>query len=231
MNVGLTFINGGYVMKFAILIAGAAAALCSTTVRAQVTDGYSRAQFQAAVAGSSSLTLQNFDSFTAGNTLTSDGFVTYGSSVGTPLITNSFLTSTSPNGLGRTGVGFFLSTDQASFTFSSAVTAFAIDINTFATANGSYRVVLSNGGIGNSIFETFPGAGTGQFIGLTSVTPFTSVTLSAITGSSFTLDTLIYGSRAAISGVPEPATWAMMILGFGAIGASLRIRRARAAIA
>ena len=31
----------------------------------------------------------------------------------------------------------------------------------------------------------------------------------------------------APAGVPEPATWVMMLLGFGAVGASLRFRRAR----
>ena len=32
-------------------------------------------------------------------------------------------------------------------------------------------------------------------------------------------------------GVPEPATWAMMIIGFGAIGGTLRIRRRKVAVA
>lgn len=33
---------------------------------------------------------------------------------------------------------------------------------------------------------------------------------------------------AAVAGVPEPATWAMMLMGFGAIGAGLRRRKGRA---
>jgi hypothetical protein len=36
---------------------------------------------------------------------------------------------------------------------------------------------------------------------------------------------------APTSGVPEPATWAMMLFGFGAIGFWLRRRRTRLAIA
>ena len=35
------------------------------------------------------------------------------------------------------------------------------------------------------------------------------------------------GSLTALQAVPEPATWAMMVLGFGAMGAALRRRRAR----
>ena len=41
-------------------------------------------------------------------------------------------------------------------------------------------------------------------------------------GGGFELDNI---SLAAASAVPEPATWAMMLLGFGLIGSSLRTRR------
>ena len=36
---------------------------------------------------------------------------------------------------------------------------------------------------------------------------------------------------AAVAGVPEPATWAMMVMGFGAIGAGLRGRKTRSVVA
>ena len=39
--------------------------------------------------------------------------------------------------------------------------------------------------------------------------------------------TEVIASAAAIGAVPEPATWAMMILGFGAVGAGLRHRRSQ----
>lgn len=41
----------------------------------------------------------------------------------------------------------------------------------------------------------------------------------------------IVSTSAVASAVPEPATWAMMMFGFGAIGASLRRRHSRVAIA
>lgn len=65
-----------------------------------------------------------------------------------------------------------------------------------------------------------------QFIGLSSVTPFDRVTISY--GNDTSLYTYIDDFRlgAAVSGaVPEPSTWAMMLLGFGAVGVSLRRRR------
>jgi hypothetical protein len=39
------------------------------------------------------------------------------------------------------------------------------------------------------------------------------------------IDHIQYGLLAAVAGVPEPGTWAMMLLGFGAIGVALRRRR------
>lgn len=183
-----------------------------------------RATFQAAAPA---LTLQNFDSFADGSLLTTDGQISYASSTGTPLITNDYLTTTAPNGLGRSGVGFFLGSDSATFTFLNPITAFAIDINTFATTAGSYDVVLDTGDDAFSIFETFPGTGTGQFIGFVSDTPFTTVSLSANTGFAYTLDTLLYGTREAVTGVPEPATWAMLLLGFGLVGGAMRSAKRR----
>ncbi|HEY0436099.1 MAG TPA: PEPxxWA-CTERM sorting domain-containing protein, partial [Phenylobacterium sp.] len=49
--------------------------------------------------------------------------------------------------------------------------------------------------------------------------------LFSSSGNSFEFDTLAAG------GVPEPATWGLMIAGFGAMGAMLRRRRAVASVA
>ena len=48
---------------------------------------------------------------------------------------------------------------------------------------------------------------------------FTSVTFSS-TGNSFEVDNLAVGGA-----VPEPATWAMMIVGFGLVGGAMRRSR------
>ncbi len=210
-------------MKPIILAAAVFFAGSSSLASAAVLASLDRATFQTAIAGVTTLGVQNFDSLVAGSLLTNDGNVTYGASTGTPLVTADYLTSTGSNGLGRTGVGFFLATDTASFTFATAITAFAIDINTFATANGSYDVLLNTGDTALSIFETFPGTGTGQFIGFVSSTPFTSVTLRGQSAFPYTLDTLIYGEASAVvGGVPEPASWAMLITGFAGIGLQMR---------
>ncbi|MEG3174746.1 PEPxxWA-CTERM sorting domain-containing protein [Sphingomonas sp. RB3P16] len=53
-----------------------------------------------------------------------------------------------------------------------------------------------------------------------------SVLFSSGAVGNFTLDDVSFGP--AVSAAPEPASWAMMILGFGAIGAALRRRERRA---
>ncbi|PZQ57293.1 MAG: hypothetical protein DI570_20045 [Phenylobacterium zucineum] len=219
-------------MKTLGMVAAAAVVAFSgfSAAEAAVLTSLDRATFQAAVGGG--VTLQNFDGYTAGDILTDDGSVTYSTTGGDPLVTNTYLTSTSPNGLGATAVGFFQAGDTLTLTFSSAISAFALDINTFASADGAYSVLLNTGDTAFSIFETFPGTGTGQFIGFVSDTGFTSLTLSTVSGFAYTVDTLIYGeARDVTGGIPEPGTWALMLAGFGAVGASLRRRRQRPALA
>jgi hypothetical protein len=76
---------------------------------------------------------------------------------------------------------------------------------------------------------TFPPPGTfplpGIFVGYTSATNNIfgiGIGPSRATNDSFAIDDL----RFTAAGVPEPATWGLMILGFGAAGSMLRRRRA-----
>jgi hypothetical protein len=64
------------------------------------------------------------------------------------------------------------------------------------------------------------------FYGFTSSTPFTSVTTSNPGGTYVIMDNF-----ALASAVPEPSTWAMMILGFVGIGAMTYRRRKSAMLA
>jgi len=184
---------------------------------------YDRAGFGAAVGA---VTVQNFDSITVGTILGTLNGVTYGASNGQPIVTNSYLTTTGSNSLASTSAGFFGSTETATFTFATPITAFGIDINTFAMLSGDYVGATTNlGNVALSEFDPFPGDSTGQFIGFTSTTPFTTVTLKGLPDPSnnlytYTLDTLVYGSAA-----PEPSTLAGLGIGLSFLGLVMRKRR------
>src|SRR4029077_4014946 len=101
------------------------AAMSVTCSTGAVITGYTRATFQAALGGGTVFG-QNFDSLANGAILTTLNGVTYSASLGSPIVTNVFLTTTSPNGLGSTSTGFFLPAESATFSFATAISAFAI---------------------------------------------------------------------------------------------------------
>jgi len=206
-------------LKYAFILAGLTVAGANSAQAVTITS-LTRAQFQAAIGGG--VTLQNFDSLTAGTTLGTLNGVTYGASLGTPLVTNHYLTTTNPNGLGSTSIGFFRSSETASFTFAAPISAFAIDVNTFASTDGGYTATLSTGDTVKSIFEVFPNTSTGQFVGFVTNGNFTSVTINANTGYSYTLDTLIYGAASQVTKTPEPGAPALFGLGAFALGLARR---------
>ena len=167
---------------------------------------------------------ENWDGFAHGTVIpngTTVNGITYNSSFGDAMVTNVFAATTDPNTLGQSADGFFFPQDTMTFTFSSPLSAFGIDINTFATDNGAYTATTNNGDVISSFFDPFPGFGTGQFIGFLSTVPFTSVTITASdpdNGLSFTLDTL----RAQVA--PEPGTLAVFgLMAMGAFGVRHRL--------
>jgi hypothetical protein len=108
-------------------------------------------------------------------------------------------------------------------TFAGPVTAFSLDLGTF----GGYDVtfLLSNGHTDTKtttagVYETK------NFFGATDSTPFTFVLLTSADESLF-LNNVRFG--VAVAAVPEPSTWAMMLLGFAGVGMlAYRRRRTRA---
>ena len=183
-----------------------------------------RAAFDAAFP---SAVIENWDAY-PDLTIIPDGStlngITYNASgPGEAIVTNSFLPSTLPNGLGSTPGEFFDATQTMTFAFAAAISAFGIDINTFATVVGAYQVVTNLGEIVFSAFDPFPGSPTGQFIGFSTTLPFTSITISSPASTAYTLDTL----RFVVAGnvVPEPAS--LLLLGMG-VAAFVRTRSRRA---
>lgn len=106
---------------------------------------------------------------------------------------------------------------SVTFTFNRAITAVGFD--TRRMQNFSNLMQISVGG------QTLLPGVLPLFLGYVSDTPFTTLTFSGQTGAefgdSFSIDNFSFSSTA----VPEPTSWAMLIAGFGFVGAAARRRR------
>lgn len=100
----------------------------------------------------------------------------------------------------------------------AATTAFGLDFTTlfnsttatFTLSNGTIATVLNTVTIGN----------TPEFIGFVSTDPFTSVTFSVpVCDATAECQSWVVADVVnAVAAVPEPSTWAMLILGFAGVG-------------
>ena len=68
-------------------------------------------------------------------------------------------------------------------------------------------------------------SGTNSFVAQTSGLFSFSFTSNGFPAKDFVIDRFYLTATDSIGAVPEPATWAMMLIGFGAMGVSLRRRR------
>jgi hypothetical protein len=104
--------------------------------------------------------------------------------------------------------------------------------------NFTFRISLNGGATSDLATLTIPANQAGTWFGLS--TNFnsgaaTSVQLSLINantvraGNDFAVDDISLSTRSVVNGVPEPTTWAMLTLGFGAVGGLMRRRRPVAA--
>ncbi len=150
-------------------------------------------------------------------------------------------------GAGATGLFGTIQGDPAAYQLSQSVNYFglwgsALDGNNTVelydndTLLGSYALqsVLQNSSNFNAGYygNPFAGGNSGElyaFFNFQSDTAFNRIQLVQDGGGGFEFDNLTVGS-AVVSTAPEPATWAMMLLGFGAIGMTLRTRRMRSTI-
>jgi hypothetical protein len=204
-----------YLLTLACLLLAAPAAHATTISFAD------RTAFDAAFPSEQT---EGWDTYAAGTTIANGSTlngITYSSSDGSAVVTNGFVTSSSPNGLGETTNGFFVVGDAITFSFATSRSAFGIDINTFETAAGAYTATTNLGDVVGSVFDPFPGRGTGEFIGFSSDSAFTSVTITGSSPDAYTLDTL-----RDVAAVPEPTS--IVLLGTGLVF-SIRRRLSRRA--
>ena len=234
-------------LRFSVL-AGAALAVAASNVSAQTfTD---RAAFNAAVGSTTAETFNgvaptilagpsdpsvttNFPSFQLTSNPNGDYVAISGGGAASNIDGSNFLyfSSQDPELFVADGDGDLGPT--LTLVFGSAIPAFGFDWADNDETD-SYRVDFSGPGFSSVGFQDPPfnliGTGRG-FFGFRSDTAFTTVTFSQnLAGGSvdqFGIDNLAFTSRMSAA-VPEPGTWATMILGFGAVGGTLRRRRAAA---
>jgi hypothetical protein len=195
-----------FLLAVVLVFAGALSA--STTT---YTD---RVSFYAANPG---VTIEGWDTLPNGTLINTLNGITYTTNDGTALVTDLFLALSPPNTLGENVNGFFLPTDTMTFVFPSPIKVFGISFNTFDTSTGGYTATDNIGDVILSSYDPFPGQGTGEFVGFRSTVGFTSVTLAAPGGFSYTLDDLAYTT------IPEPGS--LILLGSGVLGFTGFLRR------
>ena len=118
---------------------------------------------------------------------------------------------------------YTLSFNLPTFSAASFFASFAADnVVSQITLNGNVLALNSGGGF--SGWDSFS-ASTSDFVAGTNVLSVKVVNF-AQNGGNPTGFRLEFG-QSDVAAVPEPATWAMMIMGFGAIGATLRSSRRR----
>jgi hypothetical protein len=120
---------------------------------------------------------------------------------------------------------------SATYTFAGSVSAFEFDwgsVDSYNTltinSTGADPIVIPGLSFPNAANGNQVDAGTNGLFRVTATAGerFNSVTFSS-SSNSFEVDNLATG------GVPEPASWALMIVGFGGAGAALRGQRRRQA--
>ena len=116
---------------------------------------------------------------------------------------------------------------------------------TFTTVGGTYKTlmqmqttVVGTGNPDNLAFTLYSGSpGTGSFVANSGGTS-TAATLVTLTSGTYYMQLdrtavpkeLITGGVTLLSAIPEPATWGMMLIGLGGLGAMMRTRRRASAL-
>jgi hypothetical protein len=203
---------------------------------ASVVDFTSSAAFNTATAGET-VSIENYATGTAGETIANPGSFNgpsysftagpFGTLTG-GIITNAFnsFTGLSLGGNQSDGLHFFFGGDSVTITFPKPVTAAAAFFNV-NTNSGNYDLLTSVGDVStdSAAYDT----DTFVFDGITSTTPFSSITLVSTNTSigSFNIPEIEFATATPMA-TPVPAALPLFMSGLGALGFFARRRKQRA---
>jgi hypothetical protein len=225
-------------MKMSSAALGAALILLGTVnANAGLVSYSDLASWSAAIPGYTSLAIPDpasgpapgYDDFGSGTASVSYGGVLFETSIA---LGNGGFYNVGPTFSGSNGLLPVLSSQQQDvgvanilITLAAPVKAFALNFDTFFASDVTFT--LSNGEM-----LTLGSAGNaydlGSFFGVVDDTPFKTILLTS-TDPALNINALNFG--AAVSAIPEPATWMLLLLGFvgiGLLGARLPARRTSA---
>ena len=221
-------------MRFSLIIATAALLPIAATAQATTTTYSSQGTFSAAAGPVTTETFQGCPSSTtsfSGNVSSSVGpcsgiapGVTYSPAQGSLYIAGAGQSSNPTTALGLD----LYSGDPITIDFASPITAFGANLyqnfggGAQSGVDAAFQILVY--GAGNVLLGTFNpnvASGGGSFFGLTSTDAFVQVKISQPSGFAV-IDNVQWSGA-----VPEPGTWAMMLLGFAAIGVAFRRNRSR----
>ena len=194
-----------------------------TTAGNSVADNFS---FSGSNWNVSSLDFFSYQTAAVGFTFTSATWsIISGTNINTGTVVASGTTAVTNGGLAGYRVTSTTLTDT-----SRAIYKVSVDVTDFSLTAGNYFITWSLAGTGASGPWAPPVAGSTSGNALQSLAgaPYATV-VDAGSGLNYELPFIINGTVAA-SAVPEPATWAMMIGGFGMIGGAMRSRRRKTTV-
>ncbi len=195
-----------------------------------------RASFLAALSGVST---EDFSSVPLGSASAALTFTGSAGAINGTLTGGGQVVNAPVTGTFATSATQFYDNQFSAFTvaFTSPIAAFGFYGTDVGDVNTALQITLDSGLASQRVFtvaNTLNGNnGSLLFWGITdTANPFTTVTFAQSGSDRFGFDDLTVGdARQVTGGVPEPTTWAMMVLGFGAIGGAVRRRTAKISLA
>jgi hypothetical protein len=196
----------------------------------------SKAAFDAAIAGMTAPQTVDFESSSAGDTFasgTGTGGLTFVYAIAGPStlqVSSTFGTTSGLNylGLDNPDTAFYLG-DSVTIAFNRTVHAVGLYVIAGSDAQaGDITLSIAGGSVANSaIADTLVSDGQAFYLGLVdSAAGFTSATVSGTLIANAFLAFTVDDITSAVSVVPEPASWGLLLAGLATLPLAARRRRA-----